>query len=130
MFEIRSNSTASSVAQAHLGEMKLSPRSSGADDYMLGEEKALPLPLLLQRQRAQSPTGDLDLLAHRHLDERPCMWEKKSVCKWKEAGGREREKDTYASGKEAMTRNGRKWFKKKLVVLLPLHLNTCRVTCH
>ena len=63
----------SSPGQAHLGEVQLPSRAPGADDDMLGEEEALPLPFLLQSQRAQSPTGDLSLLTHWHLDERACM---------------------------------------------------------
>lgn len=53
---------------------------------MLGEEEALPFSLFLQRQRPQSPTGDLALLTHGHLDERPFMWEQKGLCKWRRKG--------------------------------------------
>lgn len=63
----------SSPGHTHLGEVQFSSGAPGADNDMLREEEALPLPLLFQRQRAQSPTGDLALLTHWHLDERACM---------------------------------------------------------
>lgn len=66
---------------------------------MLGEEKTLPLPLLLQRQRAQSPTGDLALLAHRHLDERPWISEEKKASKSKTDKGLEINEDKEKNGK-------------------------------
>lgn len=66
---------------------------------MLGEEKTLPLPLLLQRQRAQSPTGDLALLAHRHLDERSWISEEKKASKSKTDKGLEINEDKEKNGK-------------------------------
>lgn len=65
---------------------------------MLGEEKTLPLPLLLQRQRAQSPTGDLALLAHRHLDERSWISEEKKASKSKTDKGLEINEDKESVG--------------------------------
>lgn len=56
----------------HLSDMKFPSRSSSADDEMFGEEEALPLAFLLQRQRSQPPSGDLPLLTHRHLDQGSC----------------------------------------------------------
>lgn len=58
------------VTLMYLGDVQLPPRAAGADDEMLGKEKALPLSLFLQGQRAQPPSGDLPFLTHRHLDQR------------------------------------------------------------
>ena len=55
----------------HLGEMQLASGAPGADDQVLGEEEALPLALLPQREGAQPPPRDLPFLRHRNLDEGP-----------------------------------------------------------
>lgn len=55
-----------------LGEVQLAPGAAGADDEVLGEEEALPLALLPERQRAQAAPRDLPLLRHRHLDQGAC----------------------------------------------------------
>lgn len=57
---------------AHLEEVKLPPGAAGANQEVLGEEEALALPLLLQRQRAQSDLAELPALHRRQLDERAC----------------------------------------------------------
>lgn len=64
---------------AHLGEVQLSSRAPGADDQVLGEEEALPLALLPQREGPQAPPRDFPLLRHRHLDEGPCETEAPSL---------------------------------------------------
>lgn len=56
----------------YLGDVEFPSGASGTDDEMFGKEKTLPLSLFLQGQRAQSASGDLPFLAHRHLDQRTC----------------------------------------------------------
>lgn len=70
---------ASPAPCAHLGEVQLSSRAPGADDQVLGEEEALPLALLPQREGPQAPPRDFPLLRHRHLDEGPCETEAPSL---------------------------------------------------
>lgn len=57
---------------SHLRQVQLPSGAPGANDQVLGEEEALPLPLLPQGQGAQPSTRHLPLLRHRHLDEGPC----------------------------------------------------------
>lgn len=55
--------------------MKLSSRRAGADEEVLGEQEALSLPLLPQREGAQADlTEHAALAAGRQLDERACPW--------------------------------------------------------
>lgn len=57
---------------SHLRQVQLPSGAPGTNDQVLGEEEALPLPLLPQGQGAQPSTRHLPLLRHRHLDEGPC----------------------------------------------------------
>lgn len=62
----------STLCLSHLRQVQLPSGAPGANDQVLGEEEALPLPLLPQGQGAQPSTRHLPLLRHRHLDEGPC----------------------------------------------------------
>lgn len=60
----------SSTARPHLEQMQLSTGTSRADQEVLGEQEALPLAFLLQRQRAQADFAELAPLHGRNLNKR------------------------------------------------------------
>lgn len=57
-----------SKIRSYLGKVQLPPRASCTDDEVFREKKTLSLTLFLQRQGAQTATGDLPFLTHGYLD--------------------------------------------------------------